>query len=105
MYRDAIEYVHDAVVRGANLGKAPDQLVEEIHLPAHLADQPEVHQLYGKVSESVRAIYNGYFGWLDGIASNLEPLGPKARGERLAKLAEVADMVLALNPDSRETRL
>ncbi|WDL97713.1 alkyl sulfatase dimerization domain-containing protein [Alicyclobacillus sp. ALC3] len=126
-YRDAIEYVHDAVVRGANQGKTPDQLVEEIRLPPSLAEQTELLELYGKVSEAVRAIYDGYLGWFDGNATNLEPLAPKERAQRIAKLsggvasleaevtsalhrrdfqwaAELSDIILQLTPDSREVR-
>lgn len=127
-YRDAIQYVHDAVIRGANQGKTPDELVAEIRLPAHLVNQHELLELYGKVSESVRAIYDGYLGWFDGNATNLEPLRQKQRAERIAKLAggvssleaeaksalhrqdfqwaaEVAEMMLQLSPDDREMKL
>jgi alkyl sulfatase BDS1-like metallo-beta-lactamase superfamily hydrolase len=127
VYRDAIQYIHDAVVRGANQGKTPDQLVEEITLPPHLADYPELLELYGQVSWSVRAIYDGYLGWFDGNATNLEPLSPRERAGKIAGLAggpdilveaartaleeeeyqwaaELADMILALDADSETGR-
>jgi alkyl sulfatase BDS1-like metallo-beta-lactamase superfamily hydrolase len=57
--RDAILYVHDETVKGMNEGKDVHTLMAEIELPAAL----EVGQGYGKVSWSVRAIWEHYAGW------------------------------------------
>lgn len=128
MYRDAIQYVHDSTVRGMNAGKTPEQLMEEISLPKHLLEYRELRELYGSVSQSVRAIYNGYLGWFDGNATNLEKLPPKIYAQKMAKLAggtdelieearkaleqeeyqwaaELSDILLALIPDSDEVRI
>ncbi|MEP5569521.1 MAG: alkyl sulfatase dimerization domain-containing protein [Halioglobus sp.] len=56
---DAIHYVHDATVKGMNDGKDVYTLMKEITLPAEM----EVGQGYGKVSWSVRAIWESYAGW------------------------------------------
>lgn len=56
---DAILYVHDEVVRGMNEGKDVHTLMREIELPPEI----EVGQGYGKVSWSVRAIWEHYAGW------------------------------------------
>lgn len=126
-YRDTIQYIHDAVIRGINKQKTPDQLVEEIKLPPHLADMPELKELYGKLSWSIRGIYEGYVGWFDGNATNLEPLSCKARAEKIINLAggkdrlimeahkalsngefqwaaEIADVLLATEPDDTQAR-
>lgn len=58
-YRDAILYVHDAVVEGMNAGKSLHTLQQEITLPTSC----EVGQGYGMVSWSVRAIWENYAGW------------------------------------------
>jgi alkyl sulfatase BDS1-like metallo-beta-lactamase superfamily hydrolase len=60
--RDAIVYVHDAVLKGMNDGKDVHTLMEEIKLPPAL----DVGEGYGKISWSVRGIYEGYAGWFDG---------------------------------------
>jgi alkyl sulfatase BDS1-like metallo-beta-lactamase superfamily hydrolase len=60
-YRNAVQYVHDEVVKGMNAGKDVFTLMREIKLPADL----DVGDSYGKVSWSVRGIYEGYVGWFD----------------------------------------
>jgi len=57
--RGAVQYVHDATVAGMNSGKDLHTLMREIRLPPEL----EVGQGYGKVSWSVRAIWETYSGW------------------------------------------
>jgi len=57
--RGAVEYVHEAVVNGMNAGKDVHTLMREIVLPPEL----DVGQGYGKVSWSVRAIWETYAGW------------------------------------------
>ena len=57
--RDAILYVHNETVKGMNEGKDLHALMQEIQLPTEC----EVGQGYGKVSWSVRAIWENYAGW------------------------------------------
>jgi glyoxylase-like metal-dependent hydrolase (beta-lactamase superfamily II)/dienelactone hydrolase len=60
-YRDAVQYVHDAVVRGMNAGKDVYTLMREVKLPPEL----DVGEGYGRLTWSVRGIYEGYAGWFD----------------------------------------
>jgi len=57
--RDAVLYVHQAVVDGMNRGDSLDTLMAEIRLPEHLA----LTQAHGKVAWGVRAIWESYTGW------------------------------------------
>lgn len=57
--RDAIIYVHDETVKGMNAGLDVNTLMADIQLPPEL----EVGEGYGKVSWSVRAIWENYAGW------------------------------------------
>ncbi len=75
VYRDAIQFVHDQTVRYMNKGLTPDQIVERVRLPEHLASHPYLQEFYGKVDWSVRSIFGGYMGWFDGNSSTLLPLG------------------------------
>ena len=86
-YRDAIQFVHDQTVRCMNQGLCPDEIVGRVKLPPHLARLPYLHEFYGTVAWSVRAIYNGYLGWFDGNATHLFPLPLRDRAKRFARLA------------------
>lgn len=85
IYRDAICFVHDSVVRGINAGLGPDDLVASIELPSRFRDHPYLQETYGTLGASIRAIYHGYLGWFDGDSSNLVP---PTCGEQAKWLAE-----------------
>lgn len=86
-YHDAIKFVFDKTIEGINKGMTPDELVEYVKLPEHLASQPYLTEYYGRVDWSVRAIFEGYLGWFDGNPVNLNKLAPKAEAEKMAKMA------------------
>ncbi|WP_420104441.1 alkyl sulfatase dimerization domain-containing protein [Bosea sp. (in: a-proteobacteria)] len=85
-YRDGIEIVLDQTLDGIRRGRTPDELVETVRLPKQLADSPYLQEFYGNVAWAVRGIYADYAGWFDGNATNLHPLTPRARGERMIAL-------------------
>lgn len=60
-YRDAIQYVHDQTVQGMNEGKSVYTLMQEVKLPPELA----MGEQYGRLTWSIRGIYEGYVGWFD----------------------------------------
>ncbi len=86
-YRDAIQFVHDQTIRWINKGLTPDEIVEKVKLPEHLAGKPYLHEYYGTVEWSVRAIFDGYLGWFSGNATDLFPLRPVERARKIAELA------------------
>ncbi len=83
MYRDAIRYVHDAVVMGMNDGKDVYTLMREIKLPEHL----NVGEGYGKLTWSIRGIYEGYAGWFDLNPATMYETPPSSAYADLVKLA------------------
>jgi len=87
VYRDAIQFVHDQTVRYMNQGLTPDEIVERVKLPAHLANHSYLAEFYGTVEGSVRSIFMGYLGWFDGNATTLDPLGPEDHASRMIELA------------------
>lgn len=93
-YRDAIHFVFDKTVEGMNEGLTPDELVQHVQLPPHLADQPFLQPYFGHVPWAVRSIFTGYLGWFDGNPTNLLPLGPRAEAERMVALAGGRDRLL-----------
>lgn len=89
-YRDAIKYVHDATVKGMNDGKDVLTLMREIKLPPELA----IGESYGRLTWSIRGIYEGYVGWYDGNVSTM--FGPPSQAyAAMVSLAGGADAVAA----------
>jgi alkyl sulfatase BDS1-like metallo-beta-lactamase superfamily hydrolase len=82
-YRNAIQYVHDEVVKGMNAGKDVYTLMREIRLPPEL----EVGESYGKLTWSIRGIYEGYVGWFDGNPSSMYETPVSAVYPDIVKLA------------------
>ena len=126
-YRDAIQSVYAQTIAGMNRGLGPDELVQQVKLPDGLAGKPYLQEFYGTIPWAVRSIYAGNLGWFDGNPTHLFPLAPKARAERIAGLAggkeallkklreasatgdsqwaaELADHVLALEPENTEAK-
>ena len=82
-FRNAIQYVHDETVKGMNSGKDVFTLMREIKLPASY----DLTESFGKVSWSVRGIYDGYAGWFDANPSTMYELPPSSVYPDLVKLA------------------
>ncbi|MBW2420570.1 MAG: MBL fold metallo-hydrolase [Deltaproteobacteria bacterium] len=57
--RDAVQYVHDAIIAGMNAGKTVHELMAEITLPPEL----ELRQTHGRVSWAVKSIWEYYATW------------------------------------------
>ena len=79
----AVSYVNDATVAGMNAGKDVHTLMQEIKLPADL----DVGEGYGRVSWSVRGIYEGYAGWFTGDPADMFPKGRESVSADLVQLA------------------
>ena len=94
--RDAIVYVHDAVLAGMNAGKDVHTLMREIKLPPDL----DVGEGYGKISWSVRGIYEGYAGWFTGDPAEMFSQGRSSASASVVNLAggpkKVADEAMRL---------
>ena len=101
-YRDAIQWVRDEVVRGANKGLDMDTLAETIKLPRHLAEKHYNKEFYGQVDWSVRAIYTNHLGWFDGRADRLYPLPHREAAEREVALIGGAEKVMSLADEAFE---
>ena len=94
-YRDGIKSVLDQTLAGMRKGERPDELIQQVKLPAALADNPYLQEFYGTVAWAVRAIYTDYLGWFDGNATKLFPLPEQERARRIVAMAGGADRVVA----------
>jgi alkyl sulfatase BDS1-like metallo-beta-lactamase superfamily hydrolase len=91
-YRDAIQYVHDEVVKGMNDGKDVYTLMQEIKLPTAL----DIGESYGKLTWSIRGIYDGYAGWFDLNPATMYETPVSSVYPEMVKLAGGPDAVTAL---------
>lgn len=89
-YQNAILYVHDSVVAGMNAGIDVFTLMNSIQLPPELY----VGEAYGRLSWSIRGIYEGYAGWFDDNPSNMYSESPRVALSELVSLANGVDNVV-----------
>ena len=85
-YRDAIQFVYDQTIRHMNKGMVPDELVDVVKLPPHLADHPWLGDFYGGVAHTVRQIYVGELGWFLGDPTFLAPTRPAEASRRYVEM-------------------
>ena len=95
-YRDGIQFVHDQTIRYINKGLTPDEIVQKVKLPKHLAESPYLQPFYGSISSYVRSTFSGYIGWFSGNISDLHPLTVVERAQNTQAKnikAEAADQL------------
>jgi alkyl sulfatase BDS1-like metallo-beta-lactamase superfamily hydrolase len=95
-YRDAIQWVRDEVIRGANKGYDLDTIAENIKLPPHLAGLHYTMEFYGQVDWSAKGIYTSNLGWFDGRADKLYPMNAKEAAQREIRLMGGPEKVMQL---------
>ncbi|RTL42179.1 MAG: MBL fold metallo-hydrolase [Burkholderiales bacterium] len=93
--RDAYKYLHDQTVRLMNAGLTPNEIAEQVKLPASLQSVFATRGYYGDVRHNVKAIYQFYLGAYDGNPAHLDPLPPADAGRRYVALAGGADRLMA----------
>ena len=126
-YRDGIQFLHDQTIRNINKGLTPDEIVQKVKLPEHLANSPYLKPFYGSLSSYIRSTFSGYLGWFSGNITDLHPLSPKERANKISNLAskqvklidevklaisnreyqwalELTDMILAIDPEDKDAK-
>lgn len=103
-YRDAIAFLRASVVRGANAGLSREQIAAQVRLPAHLAEEPALLELYGALDWSALSIYDAELGWFDGRPEALYPLPPVELARREVELMGGVEQVWAAARSEPEPR-
>jgi alkyl sulfatase BDS1-like metallo-beta-lactamase superfamily hydrolase len=93
-YRDAIQWVRDEVIRGANKGYDLDTIAENIKLPPHLKGLHYTEEFYGQLDWSAKGIYTSNLGWFDGRPDKLYPMNVKEVSGREVTLMGGPEKVL-----------
>lgn len=98
--RDAIQFMWDQTVRGVNLGLTHGELIEFVQLPVTDDRSYFQTQYYGLVEHHTRQIHTGLRGWFDGDTSQLFPVPPLDRAQRLVAGFGGADEVRRQTDDA-----
>lgn len=93
-YRDAIQFTHDQTVRYMNKGLIPDELVEVVKLPEHLANHPRLGEFYGTVDHSVREIYFGLLGFFQADITEMAKPGFNDRAQGYVRMMGGRDKIV-----------
>jgi alkyl sulfatase BDS1-like metallo-beta-lactamase superfamily hydrolase len=92
--RDMYRYLHDQTLRLMSHGLTPNEIADEIRMPASLEGRWHTRPYYGAIAHNVRAVYAHYMGPYDGNPTNLDPLTPSAAGVKYVDYMGGADAVL-----------
>jgi alkyl sulfatase BDS1-like metallo-beta-lactamase superfamily hydrolase len=92
--RDAYRYIHDQTLRLANAGRTPQEIAEELELPASLRTVFATRGYYGTVRHNAKAVYQAYLGWYDANPAHLDPLPPEQAGAKYVAAMGGGDAVL-----------
>ncbi len=71
---DTYQYIHDQSVRLFNAGLSPNEIAEQVKLPASLNTSFHNQGYYGTVKHNAKAVYQAYLGWFTGNPAKLDPL-------------------------------
>ena len=93
--RDMYRFMHDQTVRLMNQGYTATEISNMLDLPPSLAQEFYNRDYYGTVSHNVRAVYNFYLGYFDGVPANLNPLTPESRARNYVRLAGGSDGLMS----------
>ena len=81
--RDTYKYLHDQTLRLMNHGLKPNDIAEQMKLPASLETNFASRGYYGTLAHNSKSVYQRYIGWYDGNPANLSPLPPVPRAEKM----------------------
>jgi len=92
---DTYKYIHDQSVRLFNSGLTPNEVAEEIKMPASLNTAFHNQGYYGTAKHNAKAVYQGYLGWYTGNPAKLDPLPETQSAIRYMEMMGGVDAVLA----------
>jgi len=92
--RDAYRYIHDRTLGRANNGMTLHEVAADINAPRAQSD-PDSGDHYGTINHNMKATYQRYFGWWDGVPAHLNPPTPEAEAKGYVALAGGPEKLLA----------
>ncbi|WP_228704423.1 alkyl sulfatase dimerization domain-containing protein [Marinobacter antarcticus] len=92
--RDTYKFIHDQSVRLMNRGFTPNEIAENVKLPAALNEDFHNQGYYGTVSHNAKAAYQNYMGWFTANPAKLNPLPEAEVAKRYVEMMGGADSIL-----------
>ncbi|MFN3990530.1 MAG: alkyl/aryl-sulfatase [Erythrobacter sp.] len=93
--RDAYRYVHDRTLNRANNGATLHEVADGVPDAPVQQRAFDTRGYYGTLNHNMKATYQRYFGWWDGVPANFNPLPPTEAAKRYVKLAGGPKRLLA----------
>jgi alkyl sulfatase BDS1-like metallo-beta-lactamase superfamily hydrolase len=94
-YRDGIQFVHDQTIQNMNKGLTPQEIIEIVKLPPHLANDPYLQEYFGQIDRDIFQIFSQYMGWYTGKCRDLFPISLEEEAREMAGLAGGIDQLAA----------
>jgi len=93
--RDAYRYVHDRTLFRANNGATLHEVADGVaDAPVQGADFA-TRGYYGTLNHNMKAVYQRYFGWWDGVPANFNPIPPELAAKKYVALAGGPEKLLS----------
>jgi len=93
--RDTYKFIHDQSVRMLNQGFTPNEIAENLELPAALNEDFHNQGYYGTVKHNAKAVYQGYLGWFTANPAKLNPLPESEAAQRYVEMMGGVDAIVA----------
>ena len=92
---DTYKYIHDQSVRLFNAGNTPNEVAEQVNLPAGLNTAFHNQGYYGTVKHNAKAVYQNYLGWYTANPAKLDPLPETQAAKRYMEMMGGVETVIA----------
>ena len=94
--RNTYRYIHDRTLNRANNGATLHEVADGMAEGSRPhADEFDVRGYYGTLNHNMKATYQRYFGWWDGVPANFNPVPPEAAAKGYVALAGGPDKLLS----------
>jgi len=90
-----LESLFEQTLALMNEGASLNAILNNIHIPPHLAKRPYLQPVYDEPEFIVRNIWRRYGGWYDGMPSHLKPASDTSLGAEITQLAGGAQKLAA----------
>lgn len=94
-HRDTYAFDYNQSIRAINKGMSPDEMVQQIKLPPHLADNPAIFPGYIDNEYIIRGFYRGIVGWFAEDTADLHPPTPAELGSVIVEGFGGVDKLIA----------